>query len=595
MNYRLLRWFSILFGLVLVGSWSIAATAPFCQAYPDMPTQNATARRVYVPYDVSITEATPFWFGQVTPSENYTDGRIRYTDDNLILTLGIIDRLVWYDTTPSPSELGAWDSASLYLCRGGNVGSAPATDCFRFDAQVDWVESERAAFQAAYQGDGSQWVSASVVFTTSAGLNGNAPNDTTDDRGWMLYYTIPFASLGLSAPPAHGTVWGLGLAVHDRDSVAGPSLADQVWPEMLETLRPATWGQLIFGLKPAYAPASALPGGTAVIRHGVNGAEVMDADVGGSSVCGATAGPDFFPTWGALNYVGKTFLNIQHLDPISEWPCFSKYYVTFPLDSVPEGKVVLSATMTLYQFGNAGEGLDPQPSFIQVFTINEDWEESILTWNNAPLAGDYVAATWVDPLNVLPSWPGIPRHWDVSSAVAEAYTAGEPLRLVLYSPDWAFHSGKYFYSSDIGGGGEGRPTLTVAWGQPGAQLEKQADKGGADYGESIEYVLGFRGTGVTLMLTDTLPSAVLWAGDVVTQGTDAPPVYHPGQHQLTWTDTPASGKQVFITYTVSVNTLLPEPLVNTGELVAQAGYTSRATSTVIANPFRCYLPILLKL
>jgi hypothetical protein len=71
-------------------------------------------------------------------------------------------------------------------------------------------------------------------------------------------------------------------------------------------------------------------------------------------------GPDFFPTWGALNYAGKTFLNIQHLDPISEWPCFSKYYVTFPLDSVPEGKVVLSATMTLYQFGNAVEGLDPR-------------------------------------------------------------------------------------------------------------------------------------------------------------------------------------------------------------------------------------------
>ena len=98
------------------------------------------------------------------------------------------------------------------------------------------------------------------------------------------------------------------------------------------------------------------------------------------------AGPDYFPTWGDLNWAGKTFLNIQHLDPISEWPCFSKYYVTFPLDSLPEGKVVLSATLTLYQFGNAGAGQDPQPSFIQAFTIAEDWEESALTWNNAPLA-----------------------------------------------------------------------------------------------------------------------------------------------------------------------------------------------------------------
>ncbi len=43
----------------------------------------------------------------------------------------------------------------------------------------------------------------------------------------------------------------------------------------------------------------------------------------------------------------------------------------------------------------------------------------------------------------------------MSGAAAEAYVAGQPLRLALYSPDSAFHSGKYFFSSDIGGGGEG--------------------------------------------------------------------------------------------------------------------------------------------
>jgi hypothetical protein len=246
---------------VLIGGFGMSTVhqdatslASFALASPDLQTMLSPGQRVYIPYNVLISEAASFWFGQVTPSVNYTDVRIRYTDDNLILTLGIIDRLIWYDTTPSPGELIAWDSASLYLCRGGNVGQSPATDCFRFDAQVDWLESERAAFQAAYQGDGSQWVSTSVAFTTSAGLNGNAPNDNTDDRGWMLYYTIPFASLGLSAPPTQGTMWGLGLAVHDRDSAAEPALADQVWPETLEALHPATWGQLIFGLKPSYVP-----------------------------------------------------------------------------------------------------------------------------------------------------------------------------------------------------------------------------------------------------------------------------------------------------------------------------------------------------
>ena len=43
---------------------------------------------------------------------------------------------------------------------------------------------------------------------------------------------------------------------------------------------------------------------------------------------------------------------------------------------------------------------------------------------------------------------------------------GAPVRLALYEADWAYHSGKYFYASDTGDwNAEGRPTLTVTWGQ----------------------------------------------------------------------------------------------------------------------------------
>ncbi len=371
----------------------------------------AAVRRVYAPYNVPGSEAAVFWFGRVTESENYTDVRIRYTDEGLLLSLGIMDRLLWYDTTPSPAELTLWDSASFYLSRSGTVGEVPDARGYRFDAQLSWGElaEDRSKHQAAYQGDGTGWVPALVPFTTRVGWNGNAPNnDGEDDRGWMLYVTIPFASLGLSGPPAQGTIWGLGVALHDRDSREGPTLADKEWPETLDPLRPSTWGQLVFGLKPAYVPDPPLPGGITLIRHGLDGISVVDADVGGSSVCGAPAGPDFFTTWGDLNWAGKEFLNVQHLDPISEWPCFSRYYVTFPLGSVPTGKVIVSATLTLYQNGNAGEGWvdNPPSSFIEVFTIHEDWAESTLTWNNAPLVGDYVAATWVDSLEIVPPPPG---------------------------------------------------------------------------------------------------------------------------------------------------------------------------------------------
>ncbi|MBN1934406.1 MAG: DUF11 domain-containing protein [Anaerolineae bacterium] len=555
--------------------------------------QGAGARRVYVPYDVSANEAVIFWFGRVTLGENYTDVRIRYSNDSLLLTLGIIDRLLWYDTTPSPAELTEWDSVSLYLNRYGNVGQIPNADSYRFDAQLNWGwEPNRTDFQAAYRGDGSQWIVASLPFTTSAGWNGNAPNDNTDDRGWMLYCAIPFTSLGLDSPPVQGTLWGLGVAVHDRDSEEGLPLADQVWPEAMDPLRPATWGQLVFGLKPSYVPDPAWLGATVTIRHGLNGAEVIDADVGGSSICGDPAGPSFFPTWGNLKYPGKQFLNIQHVDPISEWPCFSKYYVTFPLDNVPEGKVILSATLTLYQFGNAGAGHNPQPSLIQVSTVAEDWNESTLTWNNAPLALENVASAWAD---VFPSQPGEPREWDVSEAVAEAYAASTPLRLALYEADWDYHSGKYFWSSDIDEWSAAmRPTLDVTWGYVSADVSKVAVPTFGYLGDTITYTLNLFSAGNPITLTDTLPAGTSAPGSFALHGTSTIPTYDSGLHRLIWSDALAEGQAVTISYTVTINTADRRALINVAELKEEGGTFYTDSAIVIANPYQVYLPLVSK-
>jgi hypothetical protein len=58
-------------------------------------------RRVYVPHNVPVGEAAIFWFGRVTVSENYTDVRLRTTDDSLLVTLAIMDRRLWYNPNPS--------------------------------------------------------------------------------------------------------------------------------------------------------------------------------------------------------------------------------------------------------------------------------------------------------------------------------------------------------------------------------------------------------------------------------------------------------------------------------------------------------------
>lgn len=431
------------------------------------PRQAADVRRVNAPYNVSFSESAIFWFGQVTPIENYADVRVRYDETGLVLHVAAIDRRLWYDTSPAAEDLVDWDAATVYLDTQGNAGSLPGESAYRFDAQLVWWEG-RQAYQAAYQGDGSDWVAATIPFTTTSGWRGDAPNNDVNDRGWWLRYVIPFASLGMDGPSLHDSVWGLAVALHDRDDEGNTPIADQMWPETMEPQQPVTWGQLAFGM-PAYATPPVFPSGTAIIRHGLEGAVVVDADVGGSSVCGQAAAPDYFPTWGTLNYAGKDFLNIQNQGDIADWPCFSKYYVTFPLDQVPPDQAIISATLTLYLWGGAGEGYEPgpQPSLIQVLSIGTDWQEATITWNNAPLARENISAAWVQPVESYPGRPGIPYHWDVSLAAAQAYASGAPLRLALYESDWAYHSGKYFDTCDTDEwGAQGRPTLKIAWGTP---------------------------------------------------------------------------------------------------------------------------------
>ncbi len=557
--------------------------------------QSVVVRRVYAPYDVPGHEAAVFWFGRVTSQTNYADVRVGYKDEHLFVHVNIIDRRLWYDVTPTSSELTDWDAVSLYLDVPSDAGSSMLPGTFRFDAQLVWWE-ERTQYQAAYRKDAGTWSIADLPFTTVSGWNGDVPNNGVDDRGWSAYYIIPYASLGLSGAPSQGTTWRMAVVVHDRDDGGGTVLGTQSWPDGVALADATTWGELVFGAPPTYVAPPAAAGSTATIRHGLGGAIVIDADVGGSSTCGDQAAPDYFPTWGYLNYAGKEFLNVQNLGIISEWPCFSKYYVTFPLDAVPSGKAIISATLTLYQFGNAGAGETPgpTPSLIQVSTVAEDWEESSINWNSAPPSVENISTTWVDPLDEAVPWPGIPKEWDVSAAVAEAYASDSSVRLVLYSPAWDLHSGRYFRSSDVGGSGEERPTLAVTWGEPVAQLSKEADKKGADYGEAVTYTVAFRGTGFPITVVDRLGPSVEWLDDVHIEGTWVQPVYSPGEKTLTWEGSPALGDEVRITYSVSVNTLDRTLLVNRAQLRDADGAESDASATVIANPRRCCLPLVLR-
>ena len=417
----------------------------------------------YTPTGIPFREAAIHWFGEVRGEHNYTDMRVGYTPEELVINLAIFDRHTWYDTTPTVETLTEWDSATISLDISEPPTTVLSSNSFKFVGQLNSWE-DRDNYQAVYIGSQSGWSQGDVPFTTTAAMRGLLWNDNTVyDHGWVIRFRIPYSSLGVAAIPANGTEWRLAVSVHDRDDSSGTPITPKKWPETVELQNPNTWGVLHFGL-PQYSPPDSGSQSTWLIRHKHNGIVVPDAGVGGDTTCGA--GLDAWNEWGDTNYAHQIHTNIQNQSDVSDWPCFSKHYVTFPLDSLPVDQVVISATLTLHQFGGSNPP-EAQPSLIQVLTIGEDWDEDTVTWNNAPLALENISRAWVDPLPGFPGWPGEPSEWDLSRAVSRAYANQTPLRLAIYSADSAIHSGKYFSTSDVGDWNEiARPSLTITLGEP---------------------------------------------------------------------------------------------------------------------------------
>ncbi len=412
---------------------------------------------------IAFEQTAIAWFGQLSPERNYTDLRVGYNHQHLYLYLAIFDRRLWYDENPSPSRLTEWDAATLLLDTAANDNLSSTS--YRFVAQLFGDEDPR--YQAAYRGSAAGWQATAVPFSAKPGWRGNALNDDSDsDRGWAMGFTIPFSSLGLTAAPPYGSTWRLAVIVHDRDSRAGAPIGDQSWPPQASLNEPDTWGYLNFGI-PSYQTTVQPSQEPVVIRRPFETSPLVpDADVGGA-IANQCPGDEFhiWNQWANRNYGKAPDFNIQNQSDIADWPCFAKYYVTFPLESIPPNKTIVSARLILHQFGNAGGSGEAKPSYIQVLTTLGDWQEDTITWNNAPLAYENFGGSWVDPITTFPGWPGVRRTWNVSAAVVKAYTHGQPLRLVLYSADSDYHSGKYFVSSDTGDWNlEGRPTLEVEWG-----------------------------------------------------------------------------------------------------------------------------------
>lgn len=419
-------------------------------------------RRINVPYfhtNVPFDQTAIFWFGTIDSTNNYTDVRIGYNSSELYIDLRVIDRYLWYDPNTQAPDLTKGDNASIYLNTTKNGSNTLDQHSYQLQTGVNG-NIQRNNYQKAYIGNGTAWTQASTRFTTSYWWRGHGFNGP-EGSGWSMTYHIPFSSLGMSTPPPQGTLWKLAIKVHDRDNASYTPISDKWWPEFSRETIPSSWGDLVFGL-PIYQPPRTGQYSAYVIRNKLNNQVITDGMVGGALGCG-NLGLDRWNQIGKRSYPGANRVNIQNEQDMSDWNCFSKFYVTFPLSSLPKGKAVFNATVTLYEYGNAGAQGRPNPSYIQIATINENWNAATLAWNTAPLIKENLNSILV-PTKSKPviAWPGLAITWDVSVAVADAYASGQPLRLVFYSTDSAYDTGKYFTSSYVGDwDAAGRPTLRV--------------------------------------------------------------------------------------------------------------------------------------
>ena len=406
-----------------------------------------------------------FWFGRASELDNYVDVRVHYDDQALYLWANVVDYYLWWDAS-AQGDPRDFDSIAFYLDTAGSQANAPMpTSLFFVSGYHWWPSGNDVRWHRQGRGTGASWDESwqpTQPWTDDTGARWyvSGPNDNSDrDAGWLTTVTIPWETLGRSTPPPAGTSWRLGAKLYDRDD-RPPAIPDgsQVWPTGFLSSSPASWGSLVFD-PPAYQPRTATNQQSLVIRReSASSDAVADAWAGGGGLCGG----GYFGG-GDVPHPGSTTdpnLFGQNQADVADFPCFSKSFLRFRLAGIPPGKTVVQATLQLFHFGNSNPA-EAKPTFVQVFSILDPWDEATITWNNAPQATENLGGTWVNPIPAGGS--GTFVIWDVTSLVARAYAAGESASLALYSADLDMHSGKYFRSSEIGDAAV-RPTLTVIWG-----------------------------------------------------------------------------------------------------------------------------------
>jgi len=123
-------------------------------------------------------------------------------------------------------------------------------------------------------------------------------------------------------------------------------------------------------------------------------------------------------------------------------------------------------------------------------------------------------------------------------------------------------------------------------------LDNNVRPASADQGEIITYTPRLRGNGQAITMTDSLP---LGLSDPFTiTATEGIVTYNAQSRRVEWAGSPAFDTLVEVVIPLSVTTGETQEITNMAVLTYTADLVTTDTSTFLANPFRAYLPLVLK-
>ncbi|MGV3721095.1 MAG: carbohydrate-binding family 9-like protein, partial [Actinomycetota bacterium] len=174
---------------------------------------------------------------------NATEVRACWDAANLYVSFACKDSDIWANYEHRDDPLYDEEVVELFLCPKGDLRHyfemevSPANVIF--DAKVFNPEGDRATMLVD-----REWNAPGL--RTAVRVSGTLNDRTSPDIGWIAEVAVPFADLGLSGPPAPGTVWRANFYRIERGAQTEFTAWSPTYKDPADFHVPACFGELVF-------------------------------------------------------------------------------------------------------------------------------------------------------------------------------------------------------------------------------------------------------------------------------------------------------------------------------------------------------------